>query len=49
MGMTMSSFIHSRVELVTSVQRCVHWTTEQKVEILKETNEPGSSVSSLAR
>jgi transposase-like protein len=37
------------VEVVTSVQRRMRWTTEQKLEIVKQTNEPGSSVYLLAR
>ena len=46
MDMTMSSSIRpNRVEVVTSVQRRRRWTTEQKLEIVKQTNEPGSSVS----
>jgi transposase len=34
---------------VTSVQRRRRWTPEQKLEIVKQTNEPGSSVSMVAR
>ena len=49
MDMTMSSAIPSRVEVVTSVQRRRRWTPEQKLEIVKQTNEPGSSVSMVAR
>jgi transposase len=37
------------VEVVTSVQRRRRWTPEQKLEIVKQTNEPGSSVSLVAR
>jgi transposase len=37
------------VELVTSVRRRRRWTSEQKLEIVKQTNEPGSSVSLVAR
>ncbi|MCF8189501.1 MAG: transposase, partial [Sulfuritalea sp.] len=33
----------------TSVQRRRPWTPEQKLEIVKQTNEPGSSVSMVAR
>jgi transposase len=47
--MTMSSATPSRVEVVTSVQRRRRWTPEQKLEIVKQTNEPGSSVSMVAR
>jgi transposase len=49
MDMTMSSIRPSRVEVVTSVQRRRCWTPEQKLEIVKQTNEPGSSVSLVAR
>ena len=49
MDMTMSSATPRRVEVVTSVQRRRRWTPEQKLEIVKQTNEPGSSVSMVAR
>ena len=49
MDMTMSSATPSRVEVVTSVQRRRRWTPEQKLEIVKQTNEAGSSVSIVAR
>ncbi len=49
MDMTMSSIRPTRVEAVTSVQRRRRWTPEQKLEIVKQTNEPGSSVSLVAR
>ena len=49
MDMTVSSAAPSRVEVVTSVQRRRRWTPEQKLEIVKQTNEPGSSVSMVAR
>jgi len=49
MDMTMSSATPARVEVVTSVQRRRRWTPEQKLEIVKQTNEPGSSVSMVAR
>ena len=45
----MSSATPSRVEVVTSVQRRRRWTPEQKLEIVKQTNEPGISVSMVAR
>jgi transposase len=48
MDMTMSSIRPNRVEVVTSVQRRRRWTPEQKLEILKQTNELGSSVSLVA-
>jgi transposase len=49
MDMTMSSATPSRVEVVTSIQCRRRWTPEQKLEIVKQTNEPGSSVSMVAR
>jgi transposase len=49
MDMTMSSATPTRVEVVTSVQRRRRWTPEQKLEIVKQTSEPGSSVSMVAR
>ena len=49
MDMTMSSATPTWVEVVTSVQRRRRWTPEQKLEIVKQTNEPGSSVSMVAR
>jgi transposase len=44
MDMTISSIKPNRVEVVTSVQCPRHWTPEQKLEIVKQTNEPRSSV-----
>lgn len=38
-----------RVEVITSVQRRRHWTTEEKVRIVDETHLPGNSVSIIAR
>jgi transposase len=49
MDMTKSSATPSRVEVLTSVQRRRRWTPEQKLETVKQTNEPGSSVSMVAR
>jgi transposase len=49
MDMTMSSIRPNRVEVVTSVQPRRRWTPEQKLEIVKQTNESGSSVSLVAR
>ena len=49
MGMTMLSIRPNRVEVVTSVQRSRGWAPEQKLEIVKQTNEPGSSVTLVAR
>ncbi len=46
--MTMSSIRPNLVEVVTSVQRRRRWTPEQKLEIVKQANEPGSSVSLVA-
>ena len=49
MDLTMISAKPTWVEVVTSVQRRRRWTPEQKLEIVKQTNEPGSSVSMVAR
>ncbi len=49
MDMTMPSATPNRVEVVTSVQRRRRWTPEQKLEIVKQTNEIGNSVSMVAR
>ena len=49
MDMTMSSIRPNRVEVVTSVQRRRRWTPEQNLEIAKQTNEAGISVSLVAR
>jgi transposase len=49
MDMTMPSATPNRVEVVTSVQRRRRWTPEQKLEIVKRTNETGNSVSMVAR
>jgi transposase-like protein len=38
----MSSIRPNRVEVVTSVQRRRRWTPEQKLEIVKQSNETGS-------
>jgi transposase len=46
---TMSSIRPNRVEVVTGVLRRRHWTHEQKLEIVKQSNDPGSSVSLVAR
>ena len=46
--MTMSSIRSNRVDVVTSVQLRRRWTPEQKLEIVKQTNDPGSSVSLVA-
>jgi transposase len=49
MDTPMSSARPDRVEVVTSVQRRRRWSPEQKLAIIKQTNEPGSSVSMVAR
>ncbi len=48
MDMTMYSATPTRVEVVTNVERRRRWTPEQKLEIVKQTNQPGSSVSMVA-
>jgi transposase len=49
MVMNMSSIRPNRVEVVTSSQRRRHWTPEQKLEIVRQTNQPGRSVSLVVR
>jgi transposase len=49
MDLTMSSIRPNRVEVVTSVHCLRRWTPEQKLGIVQQTNEPGSSVSLVAR
>lgn len=49
MDMNMSSATSTQVQVVTSVQRRRRRTPEQKLEIVKQTNEPGNSVSLVAR
>jgi len=48
MDMTMSSIRPNRVEVVTSVKCRRRWSSEQKLEIVKQTNESGRSVSLVA-
>jgi len=38
-----------RVEVITSVQRRRRWTTAEKVRLVEEATQPGSSVSYVAR
>lgn len=38
----------SRVEVITSVERR-RWTAQQKRDIVKEAEQPGNSISSVAR
>lgn len=37
------------VEIITSVQRRRHWTAGQKKAMVEEADEPGNSLSSVAR
>ncbi len=39
----------SPVEVITSVQRRRHWTAEQKRALVEEAEEPGMSISAVAR
>ena len=48
-NMTLYSIRLNRVEVVTSVGLRRRWTTKQKLEIVKQTKEPGSSGSLVAR
>lgn len=52
MVMTMSNMSDgplSRVEVITSVQRRRRWSAAEKVRLVEETMQPGSSVSFVAR
>ena len=49
MGRTMSNRDDRPVEVITGVQRRRQWTAEQKLAMMKQTFEPGMSVSYTAR
>jgi transposase len=49
MDMPMSSGSHSKIEIITGVQRRKRWTPEQKLAWVRRTTEPGMSVSLAAR
>ena len=40
---------YGRIELITGTARRRHWSTEEKVRIVEETNLPGNTVSLVAR
>ena len=40
---------YQRIELITGTARRRRWTTEQKLQIIEESYEPGESVSAVAR
>src|SRR3954447_22458625 len=40
---------YQRIELITGAVRRRHWTTEQKLQIIEESFQPGETVSSVAR
>jgi len=40
---------YQRIELITATVRRRRWTTEQKLQIIEESFEPGETVSSVAR
>jgi len=40
---------YQRIELITGTPRRRRWTTEQKLQIIEESFEPGETVSSTAR
>jgi transposase len=45
----MSDDEYQRIEVITGPARRRRWTTEQKLRIIEESFEPGSSVSEVAR
>ena len=49
MDMPMSSGSHSKIEIITGVQRRRRWTPEPKLAWVRRTTEPGMSVSLVAR
>jgi transposase len=49
MDMSMPSRRNQEVEVITGVQRRRRWTPEQKLEWVRQTMEPGMSVSLVAR
>src|SRR5579872_7217252 len=40
---------YQRIEVITSIARRRHWSTEAKLRIIQESFEPGETVSSIAR
>ncbi len=48
MDMPISSGSHSKIEIITGVQRRRRWTPEQKLAWVRRTTEPGMSVSLVA-
>ncbi len=40
---------YRRIELITGTARRLHWSTEQKLQIVEESFEPGETVSSVGR
>ena len=40
---------YRRMELITGTARRRHWSTQQKLQIIEESLEPGESVSSIVR
>ena len=40
---------YRRIELITGTARRRHWSTDQKLQIIEESFEPGETVSSVAR
>ena len=39
----------NRIEVITEVQRCRRWILKQKLELVKQTFEPGMTVCMVAR
>ena len=39
---------YQRIELITGAVRRRHWTTEQKLQIIEDSFQPGETVSSVA-
>ena len=45
----MSNDAYQRIEVITGSQRRRCWTTEQKLRIIEESYEPGTTISEVAR
>jgi len=49
MSISMSSKENTPIEVITTVQRRRRWTTEEKIQMVRKSMEPGMSVSLVAR
>ena len=49
MSISMSSKENTPIEVITTVQRRRRWTTEEKIQMVRKSMEPGMSVSLVSR